>query len=178
MKSLKEQFDAIQKVIKGRDHIAFTCDGTKKEQKTYAEREEAFTGLLRDAATTIKALELFQDRKQLATALDNLFRNGRNMHRDEYEGFIVDDVIDWLETWGLLQPMITRDADAPDKVILVAKRTNQRVEYCEYCDGCVWYEGGKTLKTTCGHCAGTGIKPTLAAKTEKPKSKRRGKNRN
>lgn len=30
-------------------------------------------------------------------------------------------------------------------------------EYCGDCDGCGWYEGGKTLKTTCGTCGGTGL---------------------
>jgi len=32
------------------------------------------------------------------------------------------------------------------------------VEYCDHCDGCGWYEGGPTIKTTCKHCNGTGIK--------------------
>lgn len=27
---------------------------------------------------------------------------------------------------------------------------------CDRCDGCGWYEGGPTLKTTCEHCGGTG----------------------
>ena len=30
-------------------------------------------------------------------------------------------------------------------------------QYCDNCDGCGWYEGGKTLKTTCGVCDGTGL---------------------
>jgi len=30
-------------------------------------------------------------------------------------------------------------------------------EYCDRCDGCGWYEGGKTLKTTCEKCGGTGV---------------------
>jgi hypothetical protein len=28
---------------------------------------------------------------------------------------------------------------------------------CDLCDGCGWYEGGITLKTTCGRCKGTGV---------------------
>lgn len=36
------------------------------------------------------------------------------------------------------------------------------VERCDSCDGCGWYEGGKTLKTTCEKCGGTGIRPRLA----------------
>ena len=30
-------------------------------------------------------------------------------------------------------------------------------KYCELCDGCGWYEGGPTLRTTCSSCNGTGI---------------------
>jgi hypothetical protein len=37
-------------------------------------------------------------------------------------------------------------------------------EYCDRCDGCGWYEGGKTLKTTCEVCGGTGVKPGAAAR--------------
>jgi len=32
------------------------------------------------------------------------------------------------------------------------------VQYCDRCDGVGWYEGGKTLQTTCEACAGTGYK--------------------
>jgi DnaJ-class molecular chaperone len=33
---------------------------------------------------------------------------------------------------------------------------------CDRCDGCGWYEGGKTLQTTCEICGGTGkIKTTI-----------------
>lgn len=31
------------------------------------------------------------------------------------------------------------------------------VQECDRCDGCGWYEGGKTLQTTCEECNGTGI---------------------
>jgi DnaJ-class molecular chaperone len=44
--------------------------------------------------------------------------------------------------------------------------TRKRVlwEWCPRCDGCGWYEGGKTLGTTCEQCKGTGkIKPNGAA---------------
>ena len=30
-------------------------------------------------------------------------------------------------------------------------------EYCGDCDGVGWYEGGRTLKTTCGKCGGSGL---------------------
>jgi len=30
-------------------------------------------------------------------------------------------------------------------------------EYCGDCDGCGWYEGGKTIKTTCPACEGSGM---------------------
>lgn len=30
-------------------------------------------------------------------------------------------------------------------------------ETCRDCDGCGWYEGGKTLKTTCPSCEGSGL---------------------
>lgn len=30
-------------------------------------------------------------------------------------------------------------------------------EYCDGCDGCGWFEGGETLKTTCKKCNGTGL---------------------
>jgi len=33
---------------------------------------------------------------------------------------------------------------------------NESVE-CDQCDGCGWYEGGTTLRTTCEGCNGTGI---------------------
>lgn len=29
-------------------------------------------------------------------------------------------------------------------------------EVCEHCDGAGWYEGGRTIKTECHHCNGTG----------------------
>lgn len=29
--------------------------------------------------------------------------------------------------------------------------------YCDRCDGCGWYEGGKTLQTDCEKCKGTGV---------------------
>lgn len=32
-----------------------------------------------------------------------------------------------------------------------------RQEVCMDCDGCGWYEGGETLKTTCKKCGGTGV---------------------
>lgn len=32
----------------------------------------------------------------------------------------------------------------------------QTKEICDQCDGCGWYEGGKTLKTTCEKCNGEG----------------------
>lgn len=31
--------------------------------------------------------------------------------------------------------------------------------YCERCDGCGWYEGGKTLRTKCEECDGAGVVP-------------------
>lgn len=36
-----------------------------------------------------------------------------------------------------------------------ARRSNQ--EWCDRCDGCGWYEGGKTLQTKCEKCNGTGV---------------------
>lgn len=30
-------------------------------------------------------------------------------------------------------------------------------EECRNCDGCGWYEGGKTLQTTCEKCKGRGV---------------------
>lgn len=32
-------------------------------------------------------------------------------------------------------------------------------QYCDQCDGCGWYEGGKALQTTCEQCNGTGWMP-------------------
>ena len=32
--------------------------------------------------------------------------------------------------------------------------------YCDRCDGCGWYEGGKTLQTECEVCDGTGVVPS------------------
>lgn len=29
-------------------------------------------------------------------------------------------------------------------------------QWCDRCDGCGWYEGGKTLQTTCHECGGAG----------------------
>lgn len=31
--------------------------------------------------------------------------------------------------------------------------------YCERCDGCGWYEGGRTIQTRCERCDGTGVAP-------------------
>lgn len=36
------------------------------------------------------------------------------------------------------------------------------IEWCNYCDGCGWTEGGRTLKTTCIKCQGTGHTSTCA----------------
>jgi hypothetical protein len=33
------------------------------------------------------------------------------------------------------------------------------MEYCGDCDGCGWYEGGKTIKTECQSCCGGGVVP-------------------
>ena len=33
------------------------------------------------------------------------------------------------------------------------------MEWCDRCDGCGWYEGGKTLQTACEDCAGGGVVP-------------------
>lgn len=35
------------------------------------------------------------------------------------------------------------------------KKKTQRM-YCDNCDGCGWYEGGKTLQTKCEKCNGAG----------------------
>ncbi len=29
--------------------------------------------------------------------------------------------------------------------------------YCDRCDGCGWYDGGRTLQTKCERCGGTGV---------------------
>lgn len=36
------------------------------------------------------------------------------------------------------------------------KRKLPRLVWCDNCDGCGWYEGGKTLQTRCEKCKGTG----------------------
>lgn len=38
----------------------------------------------------------------------------------------------------------------------MSPKRKERV-YCWRCDGCGWYEGGKTLQTKCEVCAGTGV---------------------
>lgn len=38
---------------------------------------------------------------------------------------------------------------------MITERAN--LEYCDLCDGCGWYEGGKTIKTKCAKCQGTGV---------------------
>lgn len=43
----------------------------------------------------------------------------------------------------------------PDPSLSTAATTE-----CRECDGCGWYEGGRTLKTTCEACAGTGVVPS------------------
>lgn len=35
--------------------------------------------------------------------------------------------------------------------------TTGRARYCERCEGCGSYEGGKVLLTTCEDCEGTGL---------------------
>jgi len=37
-------------------------------------------------------------------------------------------------------------------------KDNER-QTCDNCDGCGWYEGGKTLQTKCEKCNGTGVVP-------------------
>ena len=41
-------------------------------------------------------------------------------------------------------------------------------EVCVRCDGCGWYEGGKTIKTTCEKCGGTGEVPREPAAAPLP----------
>jgi len=52
-----------------------------------------------------------------------------------------------------------------------------RVEECDRCDGCGWWEGGKVLQSFCRQCRGTGV---LACDYMKPdkwaKRKRYGQN--
>lgn len=46
------------------------------------------------------------------------------------------------------------------------------IEWCDRCDGCGWYEGGKTLQTTCEKCRGTGrvrVEVESVTKPKKPK---------
>lgn len=42
---------------------------------------------------------------------------------------------------------------------ILENKPTKRVEYCDRCDGCGWYEGGECLKTTCDKCNGIGIIP-------------------
>ncbi len=46
------------------------------------------------------------------------------------------------------------------------KRTNgmpkTKIEYCDRCDGCGWYEGGKSLQTECEKCGGSSLIDRLA----------------
>jgi hypothetical protein len=39
------------------------------------------------------------------------------------------------------------------------ERKKPEQQYCDMCDGVGWYEGGKTLQTTCEQCNGTGFMP-------------------
>lgn len=49
---------------------------------------------------------------------------------------------------------ISKDIDSWPQYM---KDAIKRREYCDFCDGCGWYEGGKTFKTTCHKCKGTGV---------------------
>ncbi len=44
-----------------------------------------------------------------------------------------------------------------------------KTELCDQCDGCGWYEGGKTLMTFCRTCNGTGevVKKNISKKNGK-----------
>jgi rRNA maturation protein Nop10 len=44
-----------------------------------------------------------------------------------------------------------------DKLPNLSKALEEEDFECDRCDGCGWYEGGKTLKTTCEKCGGTGV---------------------
>lgn len=68
MKPLKEQIRAIKVVIKNRERTEFTTDGNKKDQVEHLRVENSVTSTLRDAATTLIALNLLtKDREKFLT---------------------------------------------------------------------------------------------------------------
>lgn len=60
-------------------------------------------------------------------------------------------------TWFRPVPKPPKKERAP-RPPKVRKRVKQGPpwEWCPRCDGCGWYEGGKTLQTECEQCKGTG----------------------
>lgn len=49
------------------------------------------------------------------------------------------------------------DDDGSDDPGIAIMRAEREQWECDRCDGCGWYEGGKTLKTHCEECGGTGV---------------------
>jgi hypothetical protein len=72
--------------------------------------------------------------------------------RGAAEDFMLSEIQDYLTIAGYDVPLRSYvDRGAPS-----APPAPTVVE-CERCDGCGWYEGGATIKTTCEKCGGTGV---------------------
>jgi hypothetical protein len=57
------------------------------------------------------------------------------------------------------EPSTTQDANEEVRQMVDARSVRAAMVECRQCDGCGWYEGGKTLKTNCHECGGTGRVP-------------------
>lgn len=70
-----------------------------------------------------------------------------------FKGLVAAYVVDFGAALGSAPPRLDEYHAAR-----VAELEAEVAQGCDRCDGCGWYEGGATLKTTCEKCGGTGVR--------------------
>lgn len=68
--------------------------------------------------------------------------------------------------WASWKRSVKRASEFLEKLDGPKKPPTHKKVYCERCDGCGWYEGGKTIQTKCEECGGSGV---VVVKTQERK---------
>lgn len=158
MQTLKEQIKAIRGVIKDRERTEFAIDGNKADRERHKRVENNFTDTLRDAATTLIALDLITSDRQkfLADFATKLNARGIGLGMRLH---VVAELETFLVEKGLLPP-IDRPRDNSDCINDAVRYSNYGLR-CFNCNGTgktyvVTKLGGKR-KLPCSSCFGTGV---------------------